>query len=90
MWAIPFRIKYYEINENIVESILSGEKNFNFTVDINDLIQNGEGEGPFMKIYKDFKYPFFDKGDLHFFEIEIMDDKYKQIRFVPFRGEIKK
>ena len=90
MWAIPFRIKFYEIKEDMVEDILSGEKYFNFTVDINDLIENEEGEGPFMKAYKDFKFPFFDKGDLHFFEIEIIDEYYKQIRFVPFRGEIKK
>jgi hypothetical protein len=90
MWAIPFRIKFYEIKEDTVEDILSGEKYFNFTVDINDLIENEEGEGPFMNAYKDFKFPFFDKGDLHFFEIEIIDEYYKQIRFVPFRGEIKK
>ena len=90
MWAIPYRIKWFEIKEDIVESFLSGDINFNFTVDLKDLIDNGEGEGPFEKRKNNFKYPFFDKGDLHFFEIELKDVGYDQIRFVPFRGEIKK
>ena len=90
MWALPYRKTYYEIKEDIVKDVLSGEMNFNFTVDLNDLIKNGEGEGPFMKTKDNFKYPFFDKGDLYFFEIELSDFAFNQIRFVPFRGEIKK
>ena len=43
-----------------------------------------------MKIEENTKYPFFDKSDIHFFEIELIDEDYNQIRFVPFRGEIKK
>ena len=90
MWAVPFRKKVYEIKEDMIEGILSGEKSFNFTVDLNDLIENGEGEGPFKKDENKFEYPRFDKGDLHFFEIELIDLINEQIRFVPFRGEIKK
>ena len=90
MWAIPYRTQFFEINEDMIESFLSGEVNLNFTVDLNDLIENGEGEGPFEKNDGKIKYPFFDKGDLHFFEIELKDLGYAQIRFVPFRGEIKK
>ena len=90
MWAIPYRYKLFEINEYSLKKILSGEENFNFTVDINDLIKNEDGEGPFSKYERDYNYPSFDKGDIHFFEIEISDIINKQIRFVPFRGEIKK
>ena len=90
MWAIPYRTQFFEINEDMTESFLSGEVNCNFTIDLNDLIENGEGEGPFEKTDNKIKYPYFDKGDLHFFEIELKDLGYNQIRFVPFRGEIKK
>ena len=90
MWAIPYRTQFFEINEDMTESFLSGEVNCNFTIDLNDLIENGEGEGPFEKTDNKIKYPYFDKGDLHFFEIELKDFGYNQIRFVPFRGEIKK
>lgn len=90
MWAIPYRTKFYEIKENILEDFLSGKTCFNFTVDINDILKNEDGEGPFSKTENDFKYPYFDKGDIHFFEIEIVDVKYSQIKFMPFRGEIKK
>ncbi len=89
-WAIPYRKKIFEINKDSLEDILSGRKSFDFTVDLNDLIENGEGEGPFEKTDNKIKYPYFDKGDLHFFEIELKDLGYNQIRFVPFRGEIKK
>ena len=91
MWALPYRYKHYEIPQEQIEDFLSGKINFNFTVDINDLIKNEEGEGPFMKLERDkVKYPYFDKGDMHFFEIELVDNDFNQIRFVPFRGEIKK
>ena len=90
MWALPYRYKIYEIEPDEVEDFLSGKSNFKFTVDINDIIKNEEGEGPFMKIEENTKYPFFDKSDIHFFEIELIDEEYNQIRFVPFRGEIKK
>ena len=82
--------EFFEINEDMTESFLSGEVNCNFTIDLNDLIENGEGEGPFEKTDNKIKYPYFDKGDLRFFEIELKDLGYNQIRFVPFRGEIKK
>ena len=87
-WAIPYRKKIIEINKDSLEDILSGRKSFDFTVDLNDLIENGEGEGPFRKD-ETFKYPFFDKGDLYFFEIDIQDLS-NQIKFMAFRGEIKK
>ena len=87
-WAIPYRKKIFEINKDSLEDILSGRKSFDFTVDLNDLIENGEGEGPFRKD-ETFKYPFFDKGDLYFFEIDIQDLS-NQIKFMAFRGEIKK
>ena len=91
MWAVPYRYKYYEIPQEQIEDFLSGKINFNFTVDINDLIKNEEGEGPFMKLESNkVKYPYFDKSDLYYFEIELVDNDYYQIRFVPFRGEIKK
>ena len=91
MWAVPYRYKYYEIPQEQIEDFLSGKINYKFTVDINDLIKNADGEGPFMKLENSKeKYPYFDKGDLYYFEIELVDTDYKQIRFVPFRGEIKK
>uniref|UniRef100_UPI00263556A5 hypothetical protein n=1 Tax=uncultured Methanobrevibacter sp. TaxID=253161 RepID=UPI00263556A5 len=40
MWAVPYRYKYYEIPQEQIEDFLSGKINFNFTVDINDLIKN--------------------------------------------------
>lgn len=86
-WVVPYRIKYFDIDENLVEGLLSGEKSFNFTVDINDIIENELGIGPFSQ--KNCPYPFFDKGDLHFFEFDI-EEKQKQMRFYPVRGEIKK
>ena len=86
-WLVPFRYKYFDIDENLIEDFLSGEKSFNFTVDLNDLIENSLGVGPFSQ--KNISYPYFDKGDIHFFEFDI-DEKEKQMRFYPVRGEIKK
>jgi hypothetical protein len=86
-WVVPYRIKTFDIKEDLVEDLLSGEKSFNFTVDINDMIVNELGIGPFSQ--KDSPYPHFDKGDLHFFEFDI-EDENKQMRFYPVRGEIKK
>ena len=86
-WIVPFRIKKYDIDENLIEDILSGEKSLNFTVDINDILENEIGIGPFSE--KNCTYPYFDKGDMHFFEINI-EEKARQLRFYPFRGEIKK
>ena len=86
-WILPYRIKSYDIDENSIEELLSGEKSFNFTVDLNDLIENELGVGPFSK--KIISYPYFDKGDMHFFEFDFIE-KEKQMRFYPVRGEIKK
>ena len=86
-WALPYKIKYYEISEDLIDDIFSGNRYFNFTVDLNDIIKNQVGVGPFST--KDFPYPYFDKGDIYFFEIN-MEDKEKQVYFYPFRGEIKK
>ena len=86
-WALPYKIKYYEISEDLIEDIFSGNRYFNFTVDINDIIKNQVGVGPFST--QNFTYPYFDKGDIYFFEIN-MEDKEKQVNFYPFRGEIKK
>ena len=82
------------IRDKDVETILSGEKSFNFTIDLNDLIHNYLGEGPFSE--KNNKYPIFDKGDLYFFEIDFFEgfskekNSNEQINMYPFRGEIKK
>ena len=86
-WALPFRYKYFDINEDLIEDLLSGKQSFNFTVDLNDLIENCLGVGPFSQ--KNISYPYFDKGDIHFFEFDI-EEKEKQMRFYPVRGEIKK
>ena len=86
-WALPYKIKYYEISEDLIDDIFSGNRYFNFTVDLNDIIKNEVGTGPFST--KDFPYPYFDKGDIYFYEINI-EDKEKQVNFYPFRGEIKK
>ena len=86
-WILPYRIKTYDIDKYLVEDLLSGEKSFNFTVDLNDIIENELGVGPFSK--KIISYPYFDKGDIHFFEFDI-EEKEKQMRFYPVRGEIKK
>ena len=86
-WLIPFRTKQYKVDNDIVEDFLSGESSFNFTVDINDIIENELGEGPFST--KTISYPYFDKGDMHFFEIEFKEEE-EQLRLFPFRGEIKK
>ena len=86
-WVVPYRIKKFVIDEDIVEDLLSGKQSLNFTVDINDIIENEIGIGPFSE--KNCIYPYFDKGDLHFFEIT-MEEKERQMRFYPFRGEIKK
>ena len=86
-WVIPYRIKSFEIKDDLVEDLLSGEKSFNFTIDILDLIDNGVGVGPFSS--KNLSYPYFDKGDMHFFEIDFKEEE-KQMRFYAYRGEIKK
>ena len=86
-WILPYRIKTYVIDEYLIEDFLSGVKSFNFTVDLNDIIENELGVGPFSK--KNISYPYFDKGDMHFFEFDI-EEKEKQLRFYPVRGEIKK
>ena len=86
-WALPYKIKYYEISEDLIDDIFGGNRYFNFTVDLNDIIKNEVGAGPFLT--KDFPYPYFEKGDIYFYEIN-MEDKEKQLIFYPFRGEIKK
>ena len=86
-WVIPYRIKNIEINEGDIEQWLSGEKSFVFYLDLEDLIKNGKGIGPFEE--SNTKYPYFNKGDLYFYEITI-DDLSNQVSFFPFRGEIKK
>ena len=86
-WVIPYRIKSFEIKDDLVEDLLSGEKSFNFTIDILDLIDNGVGVGPFSS--KNLSYPYFDKGDMHFFEIDFKEEE-RQMRFYSYRGEIKK
>ena len=91
MWAIPYRYKLYEIEQEQIEDFLSGKINYKFTVDLDDLIKNEEGEGPFMRTESSkVKYPYFDKSDIHFFEIELVDNAFNQIRFIPLRGEMKK
>ena len=62
-------------------------------VDITDVIRRknkSDGSQVLYTLSDLRKYPFFDKSDIHFFEIELIDEDYNQIRFVPFRGEIKK
>lgn len=103
-WVLPYRIKEFQISNEILEDFLQGEKSFDFEIDMEDLIKNGKGLGPFERGRKNLdeegkdKYPIFDKGDLHFFEIDIynklkgkIDSKDdNDIYFFPFRGEIKK
>ena len=86
-WALPYRIKRIIIDNNLIEDIFSGEKSLNFTVDINDIMENELGIGPFSM--KNSTYPYFNKGDLYFYEINLEDEE-KQVNFYPFRGEIKK
>jgi hypothetical protein len=87
LWIAPFRIKKYKIEDDLVEDLLSGTKSFNFTVDMNDIIENELGTGPFST--KNISYPYFEKGDMHFFEIEF-EEKERQVRLFAYRGEIKK
>lgn len=86
-WALPYKIKSYEINEDLIDDLFSGKRYFNFTVDLNDIIKNEVGTGPFAT--KEIPYPYFDKGDIYFYEIDL-EDKERQVYFYPFRGEIKK
>lgn len=86
-WVLPFRIKKIDIKDDLIIDLLSGEKSFKFTIDINDLLENEVGVGPFSQ--KNTSYPYFDKGDMHFFEFDL-EEENKQIRFYPVRGEIKK
>ena len=87
LWIVPFRIKKYKIEDDLVEGLLSGTKSFNFTVDMNDIIENELGTGPFST--KNISYPYFNKGDMHFFEIEF-EEKESQVKLFAYRGEIKK
>ena len=82
-WILPFRTKTFDIDEDLVEDILNGQKSINFTVDLNDIIENGLGFGPLSK--KNITYSYFDKGDMHFFEFDI-EEKEKQMRFPFYRG----
>ena len=55
-WISPYRIQNFTIEEDAIEDLLSGKASFNFTIDLNNLIKNGIGAGPFKDKNKDLLY----------------------------------
>lgn len=85
LWVLPKYQKVFEISEELTKKFLEGEGNFQFTVDIKELLK----QEPIEEVLKNVtKYKQMDKGDLLFYEIRLRDIEDDNVDFFSFRGDI--
>ena len=83
-WLIPYKTTTINITSEEGKKLLSGET-FTFEIDFDNMKKNND----LNEIFTNKKYKAFNEGDLYYYEIKIYD-KYDNILFFDFQGEIDK